>query len=101
LIYSISLNGLQRYADSNEVFQLAKKAGSKDKSIDIWINKNNGQLAKGKEAIAHEVIVVSEEEKASNIDAVPKELHYSIERIKFASSLLIDSQAARDGRSER
>jgi len=76
------LNALKRYADSNEVFQLAKKAGSKDKSIDIWVNKNNRELAKGKEPIVQEVIVVPEEEKTSNIDAVPKELHYSTERIK-------------------
>jgi len=41
----ISLNGLKRYADSNEVFKLAKKS-SKDKSIDIWMSKNNAALAK-------------------------------------------------------
>jgi hypothetical protein len=44
--YRISLNGLKRFADSNAVFQLAKKAGSKDKAIDIWIAKNNAGLAK-------------------------------------------------------
>lgn len=42
----ISLNGLKRFADSNAVFQFARKAGSKDKSIDIWISKNNRELAK-------------------------------------------------------
>jgi hypothetical protein len=42
----ISLNGLKRFADSNVVFQFARKAGSKDKSIDIWISKNNRELAK-------------------------------------------------------
>lgn len=41
----ISLNGLKRYADSNEIFKLAKKS-SKDKSIDIWMSKNNTALAK-------------------------------------------------------
>jgi hypothetical protein len=40
------LNGLKRFADSNAVFQLARKAGSKDKAIDIWIAKNNAGLAK-------------------------------------------------------
>jgi hypothetical protein len=43
----ISLNGLKRYAESNEALQLAKKAGSKDKTIDIWISKNTAAIAKG------------------------------------------------------
>jgi hypothetical protein len=42
----IALNGLKRYADSYEVFQLAKKAGSKEKSIDIWMTKNTSNMAK-------------------------------------------------------
>lgn len=46
--YRISLNGLKRYADSNECFLFAKKSGSKDKSMDIWISKNNRELAKRK-----------------------------------------------------
>jgi hypothetical protein len=44
----ISLNGLKRYADSNNAFALAKKLGSKEKSIDIWKSKNDRELAKGR-----------------------------------------------------
>jgi len=43
------LNGLKRYGDSNRAFALAKGHGSKEKSIDIWISKNNRELAKGKD----------------------------------------------------
>src|SRR5271154_380901 len=45
LTHRISLNGLKRYADSNEIFKLTKQS-SKDKSIGIWIAKNNAALAK-------------------------------------------------------
>ena len=41
----ISLNGLKRYADSNNAFALATTFGSKEKSIDIWKSKNDRQLA--------------------------------------------------------
>jgi hypothetical protein len=43
----ISLNGLKRYADSNEAFALSQKFGTKEKSVDIWIAKNGRELAKG------------------------------------------------------
>lgn len=46
LIYRISLNALKRYEDSNEIFMAAKKSGSKDKTIDIWISKNKREMAK-------------------------------------------------------
>jgi hypothetical protein len=76
----ISLNALKRYNDSNEILMAAKKAGSKDKSLDIWISKNTRELAK---CIIHNgecgLTVVSEEEKKSNIDVIPKSLHYSTE----------------------
>jgi hypothetical protein len=78
LITRISLNGLKRYADSNEVFQLAKKAESKEKSIDIWITKNTRELAKP----TSPPIAVSEEKK-STVDVIPKGLAYSIERSSF------------------
>jgi hypothetical protein len=58
----------------------AKTAGSKDKSLDIWISKNTRELAKcitrkGERGL----MVVSEEEKKSSIDVIPKTLHYSTE----------------------
>ena len=43
----ISLHGLKRFKESNAVFELVKQKGSKDKSIDIWIAKNNMELKKG------------------------------------------------------
>ena len=73
----ISLNGLKRYADSNEIFKLAKKS-SKDKSIDIWMSKNNAALAKRILLERRFVTLVSEEEKQAKIDAIPKELPYSL-----------------------
>ena len=43
----ISLNGLKRYADSNEAFELSLKYGIKEKSVAIWIAKNAIDLARG------------------------------------------------------
>jgi hypothetical protein len=77
LICSISLNALKRYSDSNEVFRAAKKAGSKDKAIDIWIAKNNRGLANCtylNQKMFKLIVVVSEEEKRSSIDIIPKTL---------------------------
>jgi len=46
LTVSISLHVLKKYKESNEILQFVKNRGSKDKSIDIWIAKNNIELKK-------------------------------------------------------
>jgi len=77
------LNGLKRYNDSNAVFNAAKKAGSKDKTMDIWISKNNHALKQCIQfGLVMALIIVSEEEQTpSNIDIIPKTLPYPVERM--------------------
>lgn len=41
---AIALYYLGQYADADEAFNLAKKYGSKDKSMEIWINKAQDKL---------------------------------------------------------
>jgi len=85
LICRISLNGLKRYIDSNEAFDAAKNAGSKDKTMDIWISKNNHALKQCTQIRPNmALIIVSEEEQTtSNVDIIPNTLPYPDERMSL------------------